>query len=223
VRRRLPRLLVTGFNAFPGAPVNPTQHLVASLLERAGELAPLAEFNAAVLDVDYRALPARLVELGKRFRPDIALHFGLAGTATGFRLERLAWNRSSLTHPDNSGYLPEWERFCEGAESLESALPLAAIHARLTEAGLPVEYSDSAGEYLCNYLFYWSRAGLAKGFRPAMTGFIHVPPLGDRAGEMPLDRLVEGALLIVDACVAVWKTQPAKAKGPASLPGPSES
>jgi len=214
---RLPRLLVTGFNAFPGAPVNPTELLVTELARRRRRFAQLADFQTEIIDVDYRALAGRLADIANAFKPDIAIHFGLSASARGFRLERLAWNKASLTHPDNSGYTPTEVRFCGGAESIESALPLGEIHVALTNAGLPVEYSDSAGEYLCNYLFYFSRAGLAKGFRPKMTGFIHVPPLGAEEGPetLSLRQLVEGANLIVETCVEAWKR-----KGPASLPGP---
>jgi pyroglutamyl-peptidase len=215
--RRLPRLLVTGFNAFPDAPLNPTELLVAELARNRQRFAPLADFRTEVIDVDYRKLPERLVEMGKTFKPDIAIHFGLSASARGFRLERLAWNKASLAHPDNSGYVPTEARFCGGAESIESALPLGEIHMALTKAGLPVEYSDSAGEYLCNYLFYFSRAGLARGFRPKMTGFVHVPLLAAEAGPdtLTLRQLVEGGTLIVETCVEAWKR-----KGPASLPGP---
>lgn len=219
---RLPRLLVTGFNAFPGAPLNPTELLVAELVREKQRFAPLADFRAEVINVDYRALPKRLVEIGKAFRPDIAVHFGLSAAAQGFRLERLAWNKASLAHPDNSGFVPAEARFCGGADSIESTLPLGEIHVALTRAGLPVEYSDSAGEYLCNYLFYFSRAGLARGFEPKMTGFIHVPPLADEGAEAPgmltMRQLIGGAGLILGTCLEAWSRR--KRKGPASLPGP---
>jgi pyroglutamyl-peptidase len=217
---RLPRLLVTGFNAFPGAPLNPTELLVAELARDRQRLAHLTDFRAEVIDVDYRALRGRLVEIAQAFKPDIAIHFGLSAAAHGFRLERLAWNRASLAHADNRGFVPSEARFCSGADSIDSALPLGQIHVALTKAGLPVEYSDSAGEYLCNYLFYVSRAGLAKGFKPRMTGFIHVPPLAaeERPDVLTLRQLVTGAILIIETCIAAWSRR--KRKGPASLPGP---
>lgn len=211
-----PRLLVTGFNAFPGAPVNPTEALVADLLSVRASIERRCDLHAEVLDVDYRALPARLAAIAADFRADIAVHFGLAGAARGFRLERLARNCTSLTLADNSGWRPTVATICDGVETHDSTLPLGAIHDRLVDAGLPVEWSDSAGDYLCNYLFYHARSGLVSGYEPAMAGFVHVPPfapagpadLAGMAGTMDRTSLATGARIILGACLDAWQAHP---------------
>lgn len=208
----LPRILVTGFSAFPGAPVNPTERLIAELGIQRAELSGVGELSMAVLDVDYGALPAALRDLAASGQPDIAIHFGLSAQATGFVLERCARNVIG-EKPDNAGHAPGGS-ICASADILPSTLPLEALHEVLAERGLPVVWSDDAGSYLCNYLFYLSRSDTLPAFAPEMSGFVHVPPLrgeGPHAGSavvdpagMPLATLVEGAVLIIHACAAAW-------------------
>ena len=195
-----PRLLVTGFEPFPGAPVNPTEWLVGELKREPPAIDGIAAFRAEVLPVDYAKVGPRLSEIGREFRPDIAIHFGLAAECSGFRLERVARNSFAGARADNAGAMPEASAICEGPATLASTLPLHMIHKRLTEAGLPVEWSDDAGAYLCNMVFTLSRARACEGFAPTMSGFVHVPPTGE---GRPLSnaQLLSGARIVIDETV----------------------
>ncbi|MDN5929296.1 MAG: pyroglutamyl-peptidase I [Hyphomicrobiales bacterium] len=194
------RVLVTGFEPFAGAPVNPTEWLVGELRRDPPALDGIAAFRAEVLPVDYAKVGPRLSEIGREFRPDIAIHFGLAAECSGFRLERVARNSFAGARADNSGAVPQASDICEGPETLASTLPLAAIHDRLRAGGLPVEWSDDAGAYLCNMVFTLSRAHACQGFAPEMSGFVHVPPTGE---GKPLGnaQLLAGARIIIGEAV----------------------
>lgn len=211
--QRPARVLVTGFSVFPGAPVNPTEALVGILRDEppAGEGIEL--FRAEVLAVDYATIEDRLSAIGREVLPDIAIHFGLARECRGFRLERVARNSHDRARPDRHGGLPGAGRVCAGPDTLASTLPLAAIAERLASAGLPMEFSDDAGGYLCNTVMTLSLAHVCAGLRPPVAGFVHVPPLKEAepatAGAMPIGDLVAGARLIVDACVDAWHRAPA--------------
>ncbi len=200
------RVLVTGFEPFPGAPVNPTEKLVAALRANPPAFDGMAAFRAEILPVDYDTVGPRLSAIGRDFSPDIAIHFGLATECAGFRLERLARNRFEADRPDNAGILRDAGAVCDGPETLPSGLQLEAIHARLAGLGLPVEWSDDAGGYLCNTVFVLSRAHACVGFAPQMSGFVHVPLTGEGA-EFPLSDagLMAGALAIVGECVGAWE------------------
>jgi pyroglutamyl-peptidase len=197
------RLLVTGFEPCPGAPVNPTEWLVRELKRNPPAGDGIAAFRAEVLPVDYAKVGPVLSEIGRMFRPDIAIHFGLAAECSGFRLERVARNSFAGARADNAGALPKPAAICEGPETLASNLPLSAIHDALAAAGLPVEWSDDAGAYLCNMVFTLSRAHACKGFVPAISGFVHVPPTGE---GMPLSeaQLLAGARVIIRESVLRW-------------------
>jgi pyroglutamyl-peptidase len=197
-----PRVLVTGFGAFPGAPVNPTEALMAALEARKGEFADRCDLATALFDVDYRTLPVRLDELAQPSCPDIAIHFGLSAQAAAFQLERVAKNEIRPNSADNAGFIPERATICDLDDSFGSTLPLEAIHAALTAKDLPVTYSDDAGGYLCNFLFYHARSGLCSAFAPDMAGFIHVPLLS----ALPADRLLAGAATIIDVSIEAWNS-----------------
>lgn len=205
-----PRILVTGFGPFPGAPLNPTRTMVEAFRADPARLARLGVVRTEVLDVDYAAVPLRLAELGTDFAPDIAIHFGLSDRARGFTLERLARNEIAADRPDNSGAQPLPDVIEPDGGDHPSGLPLGEIAETLDRAGLPWSWSDDAGGYLCNYLFYLSRSPDFPGFAPAISGFVHVPPLKEaepeNAGALPLADLVRGAKLVVAASAEAWRT-----------------
>lgn len=206
-----PRILVTGFSVFPGAPVNPTETLIERLRADSGALAALGHVRTEILAVEYDGLQSRLEHIAIGFAPDIAIHFGLSARARGFTLERLARNEIAKGRPDNAGKQPASLSIVPDGADLDSTLPLAAIYHALTDKELPVSWSDDAGGYLCNYLFYISRARTCAGFAPGMSGFVHVPPLDEGQGAnrdaLTLDQLVEGAEIIVGTCAAAWRAQ----------------
>ena len=205
-----PRILITGFGPFPGAPVNPTRMLIERLQAKPGLLRGVGEIRTEILAVEYDTVPERLASLGAEFAPDIAIHFGLSARARGFTLERLARNEIAADRPDNAGGQPESACIVEGGTAHPSTLPLELIAAALSTAGLPHSWSDDAGGYLCNYIFYLSRSPHFQGFSPAMSGFVHVPPSpGPDAPEnaMTLDDLVAGAQIIAAICGQEWRQE----------------
>lgn len=201
-----PRVLVTGFSVFPGAPVNPTERLVKRLAQSSD--VDRTGFRAVVLPVEYDGMSARLAAIAEDFEPDIAIHFGLARTAQGFRLERIARNSLLGAGADNAGRLPLTDLIAKGPQTWPSTLPLQRIAAALEAVGLPVEWSDDAGNYLCNMVFALSRVGTCGRFAPPMSGFIHVPPIEGDAGPSERaigeDALVKGAGIVIDVCRDVW-------------------
>ena len=200
------RLLVTGFTPFPGAPVNPTEHLIRHFEADPPLAGDDVAVGLAVLPVDYgRAIPA-LEEIAADFRPHAAVHFGLAKEAKGFRLERLARNEIAARIADNAGNRPQRSEIRPQAGHAPSALPLAAIETALRAGGHSVEWSDDAGGYLCNYVFFHSAAGLCRGLDAAMSGFIHVGPVAlpdveDDTASMDFNAFVQGAEIVLQTTV----------------------
>lgn len=207
------RILVTGFSAFPRAPVNPTEVLIRMIDESRWRLQGV-ELRTAVLPVEYGRVPGLLCQIGSDFRPDIAIHFGLAETAKGFRLERTARNRWSLNKPDAAGGLPSTRAISKGGKPLASGLPLEAIAAKLKVQGLPVQFSSNAGEYLCNYTFYVACGRTHANYAPTMAGFVHVPFLdsqlpmlgerGARLKSLSAEALLDGARIVVETAAAAY-------------------
>lgn len=204
------RFLVTGFTPFPGAPVNPTEHLIRHFEANPPLADEAVEFRFAVLPVDYGAAIPALERAVDGFDPHVAVHFGLAGEASGFRFETLARNEIAARIPDNAGRKPERTVIRPDAGHTASTLPLAGMAEALRLRGLTVELSEDAGGYLCNYVFYHSASGLCRGLGAAMSGFVHVGPVrlpGAAAADAAMDfgALVQGAEIILETCVRSFR------------------
>ena len=201
------RLLVTGFTPFPGAPVNPTERLIRHFEENPPLAGRDVEARFAVLPVDYAAAIPALEAASADFAPDVAVHFGLASEASGFRLERLARNAIAASKPDNAGICPDPSPIRAGHGDVPSGLPLERIADALRTDGHRVEWSDDAGGYLCNYVFFHSAAGLCRGLAAPVGGFIHVGKValpGESVPDAVMDfaSFVRGAETILDVSVS---------------------
>ncbi len=210
----VPRVLITGFPPFPGAPVNPTQWLIETL--QAADLNHICELRSAIVPVDYATAGDVLNTRAREFDPHIVINFGLAAEAKGIRLERIARNEIAPNRLDNSGNIPARTNIVDGGEELTSGLPLEAIGEELEGHNIPVQWSDDAGGYLCNYIFYLGRAGLCKSMKAQMTGFIHVPLLANERGmnsngEVVITKrdLLAAAKIVIEQSVFHWKLQQA--------------
>jgi len=194
-----PRLLVTGFGPFPGAPENPTEQLIRALAHEPPQTFGAADFRAVVLPTDYRRSWQRLRRLYARLDPDIVVHFGLSDRADRIRVERIARRTIDPSIPDAADYTPRSGRAARaGPDALEATLPVDALVAALSVSGIGAASSDDAGAYVCNATLYRS---LAAAPASRHVGFVHVPP----AAVMPASQLFEAALLLLRATTSAGR------------------
>lgn len=205
--QRRPRVLVTGFGIFPGAPLNPTERLIPLIAQDAknGRFDAICHIQTEVLPVSYKRVPVRLEELCAECSPDITIHFGLSAKANAITLENQAKNEIRPS-PDADGHVPDSRVITPDGPDYLSTLPLTSIKRRLQSAGIPCDSSDDAGGYLCNFVFYLSRSAICKGLRPSISGFIHVPNLGEAWTVEKLRGVA--AIAIEEACTAWARDQP---------------
>ena len=183
-------ILLTGFEPFGGMPRNPSGEIAEALSG--------GDVEGAVLPVDYAQIgPALDVLLARRW--DAIVLMGVAIKRSHFSLETTAVNKRDLSRTDNALRAPDGREVVAGGPKMYlSTLPLAEMYVAAQAAGVPVEMSQSAGEYLCNTSFYLARH--ATGELPC--GFIHTPPTPDiaRGGvPLPLDDQVRGVGAMLDA------------------------
>lgn len=131
--------------------------------------------HALILPVSYedsyKILKAKIDEIN----PDVVIGFGLASNRDTIDLETTAMNIMDRRTADNTGNKPTSLHIIpNGEDAYVSTLPLSGLMCALKEAKLPAEQSNSAGDYVCNYLFY----NLMKDNQDTLRlcGFIHVPP-----------------------------------------------
>lgn len=160
-------VLVTGFEPFATHAVNPSA-LVAEALGR------LPGVESYVLPVVYDGVMSQLEPLLMR-RPRAVVMLGVHN-GPEVRLERVARNAITADTPDNIGVVPTKRHIVEGAPgAYASTLPLEAMHDVLSAAGVAVTWSDAAGGYLCNYVFYRARRWFESRAECVPCGFVHVP------------------------------------------------
>lgn len=200
------RVLVTGFGPFLHHTINPSQRLVEGLAQAFNGHAAIV-LEHLVLPTDFGHSYSVLQQKTGLFSPDIIISFGLRETAKAFNLESTARNRIGKV-PDITGAAPPQNFIIpNGPARLRSTLPLPVLKQALGKANIPVRTSKSAGDYLCNYIFYRLAYDSDKGNINCQTGFVHIPYSTELAAyyqgnktiaPLPEKTLLQGAGLIVE-------------------------
>lgn len=192
-------MLVTGFEPFGGAAVNPSQRIVDELVSAPPEG---VELVTAVLPVAYARAAGALRAAVRDAEPDVVVCFGQADGRTGISVERFAHNLDSPEPADNDGSSSGAEIEPGGPAAYRSSLPVERIVASLRDAGIPAAESRDAGGFLCNHVFYVLMHVLGQERPEARGGFVHVPLLPEQAldrpaASMPLETQVRAARIAV--------------------------
>lgn len=194
-------ILITGFKPFLENKQNPTEELM-KLFPKSIHGNPVIKL---VLPVSYDNAFEHVRYAIEEYQPDVIVHFGLASDRNSISLERVAVNLEDSKHPDNDGVIRTKQPIKpQGNETYQSTLPLEKITDRLMFKQIPVEYSSSAGTYICNSVMYQTLHHLAKRNIVAQAGFVHVPQMKEESqatDALPLDVILEGAIDIVKSCI----------------------
>jgi pyroglutamyl-peptidase len=215
-----PRVLVTGFSVFPGAPANPTAWVVETL-EREKWQPANAQLFTRTLPVRFDLWEREMEPLLAEVRPHIAIAFGLSAKATGVTLESTAHNVVATDRPDFTGACAAGACVVEsGPARFATGLPLERIERALRAKRIPVSPSDSAGDYLCNLTFYRLMAHVIQG-GPEMAGFIHVPYLDTQVARLAAEghnvqhastlteaQLIAAVKIVVETSIGVLQQNP---------------
>jgi pyroglutamyl-peptidase len=205
---KMKTILLTGFEPFGGAKVNPSWLAVRRLH---GRVIRGHRIVARRLPVVFaRSLPALQRQL-RKVKPALVICVGLADGRAEITPERVAVNLDDARIADNAGRKPVDERIVpNGPAAYWSTLPVKAIVRALRKRGVPARVSPSAGTYVCNHVFYGLMHELACSGKPVRGGFIHVPLLPppptdrhasgrERSGPtgIPLETMVEALAVAV--------------------------
>lgn len=188
-------MLLTGFEPFADAAVNPSAeavHLAADRWEGPETLV------TAVLPVTFDGAASRLRELIAEHSPGVVVAAGLAGGRRAIGIERVAVNLIDARIPDNDGAQPvDVPSVAGGPAAYFATVPVKAIVRAVASAGIPVEVSHTAGTFVCNHVMFVALDEAAH--RPGLrAGFVHVP-WADGEGEpsLPLETIAAALLIAV--------------------------
>ena len=190
------KLLITGFDPFGGAEVNPSWQAVRQLPDRAGD------FVLCKLEIPTVFGKATRVVLEKaaEFSPDVILCVGQAGGRAAVTPERIGVNIRDGRIADNEGNQPRGEFVApDGPAAYFATVPVEKMAQAIRDAGIDATVSNSAGAFVCNDTLY----GLLHAFAgtEVRCGFIHVPYLPEQ-GEpsMALENITKALELAIAAC-----------------------
>jgi pyroglutamyl-peptidase len=170
------RILVSGFAPFPGAPHNPTQHLVARLARLRRPALADVELIEHIFHVSYRAVDCELPALLAAHRPDALLMFGLAQRTPYVRIETRARNTVTALWPDADHSRAGATRIARDAAGSRAFGPHTALLLKAVQtSGVWARSSRDAGRYLCNYLSWRAIEATDTNNGPRLAAFIHVP------------------------------------------------
>ena len=196
-------VLLTGFEPFNGAAINPAWEAVRALKGWSGD-----DFYVEVLQLPCVFGFANLVLRGAidEMKPQVVICVGQAGGRADLTVERVAINVDDAPILDNDRRQPVDAPIVAGGPAAYFAtLPVKAIVASMRERGLAASVSQTAGTFVCNHVFY----GLMNHIdgNGALGGFIHVPYLPEQAAAFPgapsmaLAEIVEGLKAAVETAV----------------------
>jgi len=201
-------VLLTGFEPFNGADVNPSWEAVRALDGWSG---PGFQVAARELPCVFGRANMSLFDAIDALQPDIVIAVGQAGGRNEISVERIAINVDDASIADNAGQQPVDATIVDGGPAAYfGTLPIKAIVQSLRLRGFPAGVSQTAGTFVCNHVFY----GLmhhAQG-RALKAGFIHVPFLPEQAAgrtdgapSMALGDIIDGLRIAVEVAVGVEK------------------
>jgi pyroglutamyl-peptidase len=214
VRRKTPaapvqkKILLTGFEAFGGATLNPSWLAVQALQGRQmlGHRVVAAQLPT-VFDASLRELNALLLQ----HRPALVICVGQAGGRGALSLERVAINVNDAPIADNAGAQPVDTPVVRRAPAAYfTGLPIKAMRAALQREGIAAEVSQTAGTFVCNHVFYGLMRTLAtkRELRHTRGGFVHVPWLPEQGTpHMALDDIVRGLRVALRCALLVQEDQ----------------
>jgi pyroglutamyl-peptidase len=201
----VPCVLLTGFDAFGGAHLNPSWLAVKAL---DGELLTGHTIRAAQLPTAFDASLKELKRLLRLHKPALVICVGQAGGRGAISLERVALNIRDAGLAEITGAQPLDQPVVPGGPAAYfSTLPIKRMLAALQHAGIAAEVSQTAGTYVCNHVFYGLMHELSKksdfaSRRLVRGGFVHVPFLPEQGvPSMHLTDMVAGLRLAVETAL----------------------
>lgn len=192
------KLLITGFDPFGGASVNPSWEAVKRLPDVIGAYG----LTRLQLPTVYGGAAELLLSVARELQADVILSIGQAGGRRGITPEVVGINLREAAIPDNAGRLIAAEPVLPGGPAAYFAtVPVRAMVAAIRQEGLSASLSYSAGAFVCNDVLYTALHHYAA--TGTQVGFIHVPFMPEQAGagvpSMALEDILRGLTAAIGA------------------------
>jgi pyroglutamyl-peptidase len=192
-------LLLTGFEPYDTWKVNPSWEIARSL---DGKETCGLKVVSRRLPVNWQSAWPALQEAISETHPSWVLMLGQAPKRPHISVESCGRNVCG-DKLDNTGQSYGGSAIqAGGADLLACTLPVDDIVESIRALGIPVERSDSAGSYLCNYTLYSALSWAKNEVEVPAIGFIHIPAISGSSPEyegMPLGKMIRAIQTAIEA------------------------
>lgn len=174
-------VLITGFEKFGGEKINPSENIIKKIRKKKFDNVLI---DTIVLPVSYEKSIKILEEYYSKNQVDVAIHLGQAGGRATINLERVAINLMDSIHPDNDNITLSDKKIIEdGNDAYMTKIKIKELAEFLNKKNIPTSISYTAGQYICNEVYYFSLYNSEKSSNPKFSLFIHVPFLPQQVSE----------------------------------------
>ena len=175
------KILVTGFDPFGGATINPAYEAVKLLPAEIKGASIVTKEIPTVYIKDGVVLEACIQEE----KPDIVICVGQAGGRSHMTVEKVAVNLMEARIPDNDGQQPvDTPVYEDGPDAYFATIPVKAMVQKMRDNKIPAKVSYTAGTFVCNDIMYRLLYMADRKYPGMRGGFIHVPFLPEQVLDM---------------------------------------
>jgi pyroglutamyl-peptidase len=143
------KILITAFGPFDKFTVNPSE-IVLNMLKESINIHQYLEFEWQVLNVSYKEIDYFIKN--KKSHHDLIIHLGVATNSKQMRFEKKAKNLKS--GKDIYNVNPSNEAISGNIDFISSSFPINILNNIISNISTHVVFSNDAGTYLCNYLYF---------------------------------------------------------------------
>ena len=197
------KVLLTGFDAFGGEPVNPAEEAVKMVSDNING----AEVIKIIIPTVQKKSVQAIEDAIEKHNPDTVISVGQAGGRFDITPERVAINLDDYRIKDNEGNQPlDTVIQADGQPAYFSNLPVKAMVKHMNEHNIPATVSYTAGTFVCNHVMYGILYMIDKKYPNIKGGFIHIPYMTSQVMDkkntpfMSLNDIVRGLELAIEAC-----------------------
>lgn len=190
------KLLITGFDCFGGAGINPSWEAVKLLPGQIGDF----EVHKLEIPTVFGLAAETVIAKAEEVKPDVILCIGQAGGRDAVTPERIAMNIRDARIPDNAGNQPRGEFVAiDGPAAYFATVPVMEMADAICAVNLPGTISNSAGAFVCNDTLYSLLHCYAA--TNVKVGFIHVPYLPEQGSpSLPLEKTAAALIAAIEVC-----------------------
>lgn len=176
------KILITGFDPFGGASINPAFEAVRLLPDEIAGNTIIKKEIPTIFGKDEEVLRETI----KQVKPDVVLCVGQAGGRSGMTVEKVAINLMEARIPDNAGNQPSDTPIHEdGPTAYFASIPVKRIVQNIKDHKIPARVSYTAGTFVCNDIMYRLLYLIDRKYPQMRGGFIHVPYCPEQTVELP--------------------------------------